>query len=244
MSRQWGASLRGHEFDLQDWCDELKLPYDPWIEVRGGDTILRSSSFDGLAEADEVRSRAVAHIDRLNAAMFVMRRSRPIQLGDVVEFAADGKLHRTVFLEGRIDGRSRVHGAAVRITGPDGKPAPPPPPEPSEVQNWAAIADTDDYLEDALIYFGRVSAPDNPHPPTFWFDIYKALESLMDRSGGEARFLALAWAPREDVKQLKQTASWARHARRKFKKPSPATGEQDAKDLMARLLRRAFATSP
>ena len=129
--------------------------------------------------------------------------------------------------------------------GSDGKPKPEQPPTPSEAQTWVANRpDSDDLLEDALIYFGRVSAPDPVrHPPTFWFDIYKALECLMVASGGETAFIALDWAPRDDVKRLKQTANWARHARRKFPEPSPATTEREAKDLMSRLLRKAFETA-
>jgi hypothetical protein len=240
MSKQWGAVLRGHEFDLQNWREMLKPPFDPWVEVHGEDTVLRSNSLDDLTSANEVRDRIVAHIDRLNGAMLAMLQSEPLQFGGVVEFTADGKLHRTMFAEGAVYSRSRAHAVAVAI-GPDGKPQPNQPPKPSEVQNWANIADNDDLLEDALIYFGKVSAPTpGQHPPTFWFDIYKALECLMHRSGVEQDFLALDWAPRNDVKRLKRTADWARHARRKKAKPSPATTEKEAKDLIARLLRRAF----
>ncbi|WP_156944748.1 hypothetical protein [Bradyrhizobium sp. Ec3.3] len=135
---------------------------------------------------------------------------------------------------------------------------------PSEAQRWLAIADSEDRLEDALIYFGRASATDpGRHPPAFWFDIYKALECLIDRFGGaaaakargiggkrrlkqsaaEAEFIKLDWAPPNDVERLKRTANWARHARRKFDQPSPATTEQEAKDLMIRLLRKAFETA-
>jgi hypothetical protein len=231
MSKQWGGVLRGHDFDLQDWREMLKPPFDPWIEVHGSDVVLRSESLDGLTSASEVHDRAVAHIDRLNGAMFVMKQSQPLQFSGVVEFAPDGKMHRTVFVESGALGRSRVGAIAVTI-GPDGKPKPEPPPKPSEAQAWAAIADRDDLLEDALIYFGRVSIPDPVrHPPTLWFDIYKALECIMGRFGGESAFIALDWAPREDVKRLKQTANWARHARRKFLEPSPATTEQEAMDL-------------
>jgi hypothetical protein len=176
--------------------------------------------------------------------MFVMRQSQPLQFSGVVELAPDGKVHRTLFVEGGAYGRARAGAITVTIGGPDGKPKPEPPPKRSEAQTWAAIADGDDLLEDALIYFGRVSAPDPArHPPTFWFDIYKALECLMHRSGGEADFIALNWAPPNDVKLLKQTANWARHARRKYPEPSPATTEQEAKDLMSRLLRKAFETA-
>jgi hypothetical protein len=243
MSKRWGAVLRGHDFDLQDWREMLKPPFDPWVEVHGSDAVLRSASLDGLTSASEVRDRVVAHIDRLNGVMFVMRHGQTLQFSGVVEFTPDGKVHRTVFAEGGAYGRARVSATAVAI-GPDGEPKPEPPPTPSEAQTWAAIADSDDLLEDALIYFGRVSAPDPVrHPPTFWFDIYKALECLMVASGGETAFITLDWAPRDDVKRLKQTANWARHARRKFPEPSPATTEREAKDLMSRLLRKAFETA-
>jgi hypothetical protein len=222
----------------------LKPSFDPWIEVHGSDVVLRSASLDGLTSASEVRDRVVAHIDRLNGVMFVMRQSQPLQFSGVVELAPNGKVHRTVFLEGGAYARGRAGAISVMVVGPDGKPKPEPPPKPSEAQTWAAIADGDDLLEDALIYFGRVSAPGpGQHPPTFWFDIYKALECLMHRFGGETPFLALNWAPPNDVKLLKQTANWARHARRKFPEPSPATTEQEAKDLMSRLLRKAFETA-
>jgi hypothetical protein len=39
------------------------------------------------------------------------------------------------------------------------------------------------------------------------------------------------------------TADSIRHARRKFDLPSPATTEQEAKDLMRLLLRKAFETA-
>ena len=139
MSKRWGAVLRGHDFDLQDWREMLKPPFDPWVEVHGSDAVLRSESLDGLTSANEVRDRIIAHIDRLNGAMFVMRQSHPLQFSGVVEFGPDGKLHRTVFVEGGAYG-ARVGAIAVAI-GPDGKPKPEPPPKPSEAQIWAAIAD-------------------------------------------------------------------------------------------------------
>ena len=215
MSRSWGAVLRGHDDDLRDWREMLKSPFDPWVEVHGPDHVLRSASLDGLTSASEVRDR-VAHIERLNGAMSVMRDCEPLQFSGVAELAPDGKLHRTLFAE-VFQQLRRMSVVATAVTmGPDGNPTPAPPPGPSEAQNWAEIADGDELLEDALIYFGRAyPAFPKQHPPTFWFDIYKAFECLEKRfAGGEADFLALDWAPRDDVKQLKTTASWARHARR------------------------------
>lgn len=240
MSKCWGAVVRGHQFDLDDWGDALKLPFDPWVEVHGSDTLLRSKSLDGLSSATEVRDRAVTHIERLNGAMTASRQSQPLQFGGVVEFAADGKLHQTVFAEGAVFGRSKVRGVAL-VLGPDGNPKPSPPAMPSEVQNWAVLADNDDLLEDALIYFGRASETNQAHAPTYWFDIYKALESLILRFGpSEAEFFALNWASSAEIDRLKRTANWARHARRKFDPPPRPASAQEARDLMAQLLRKAF----
>jgi hypothetical protein len=183
VSKQWGAVLRGDDADLQDWRVIFRPPFDPWVEVHGPDTVLRSASLDGLTSAGEVRDRIAAHIDRLNGVMLVMRQGSPLHFSGVVEFSPDGKLHRTVLVEGTMHVRAAFFASIV--TGPSGKPE---PPKPSEAQVWSAIADGDDLLEDALIYFGRVSAPDpGQHPPTFWFDIYKALECLFTKYGGGER---------------------------------------------------------
>ena len=48
MTKQWGGVLRGHDFDLEDWREMLKPPFDPWIEVHGSDVVLRSESLMAL----------------------------------------------------------------------------------------------------------------------------------------------------------------------------------------------------
>ncbi|MCA1455937.1 hypothetical protein I6F35_22480 [Bradyrhizobium sp. BRP22] len=167
MSKRWGAILRGHDDDLQDWREMLKPPFDPWIEVHDPDHVLRSASLEGLTSAIEVRDRVVAHIERLNGTMSVIRDCQPLQFSGVAELAPDGKVHRTVFMDALVQLRGLRTGAPVLTTrGPDGKPTPPPPPRPSEAQNWSAIADNDEFLEDALMYFGRAyPAVPNQHPP-------------------------------------------------------------------------------
>lgn len=105
-----------------------------------------------------------------------------MRFGGVVEVAENGALHRTLFAEtfgGHYEFRGT--GATIVTFGPDGKPFTPPP-RPTNVQAWAELADEDDLLEDALIYFGR---------STDWFDIYKALECVFMRAGGEEDYLTL-----------------------------------------------------
>ena len=180
----WGAIIQGEAFDLEDWADALHKPFDPWVEIHDEQAVLRSSSFDELTSAIQVRDRAVAFIERLNGVFAISHRAKPIHFGGVVKFTPDGKRHVNIFAQGVAEGRSKARAVSV-VIGPDGKPAPQAPPQPSEAQHWSEIVERDDLLDDALMYFGKAN----------WFDIYKALECLFIRARGEEAFLALGWEP-------------------------------------------------
>jgi hypothetical protein len=136
----WGAVVLGEPTDLEDWAHVLKKPFDPWVEMHGTETVLRSASLDELESASEVRDRSIAQIERLNGAMALSQGSKPLRFGGVIQFAPDGRLHRTIFAEMVAFEAGDKLRATVTVTGPDGKPVPPPPPQPSEVQRWVAIA--------------------------------------------------------------------------------------------------------
>lgn len=227
----WGAAVLGEPTDLEDWTHTLKEPFDPWVEMHGPETVLRSASFDELASASEVHDCAIALIERLNGAVALSQQAKQLRLGGIVQFAADGELHRTIFAEGSAFARAKVRASAI-VIGPDGKPVPSPPPQPSEVQKWTTLAENDDLLDDALIYFGRA---------TDWFDIYKTLECLILKFGGsESAFLALGWVSEAEITRLKRTANSARHAKRKFTPPPNPINLNEARTLLGLLLRRAF----
>ena len=198
----WGATIRGSDGAIAHWKAALKQPFDPWVESHGDETLLRSAAFDELKSAEQVRDRAVALIDRLNGAMALSRGSGPVRFAGVTQVMPNGIRHRTLIAE---TAQYQISGHAVTITvGPS-------PGQPSEVQLWAGLAEDDDFLDDALIYFGT---------STEWFDIYKTLETLILRFGPtEEAFFSLNWAAKKDVELLKRTANWARHAKRKFKPP-------------------------
>jgi hypothetical protein len=103
-----------------------------------------------------------------------------------------------------------------------------------------SIAAEDDLLADALTYFARCYD---------WFDVYKALECLEMRFGGEgkgqvARFRGLGWADADQIDLLKQTANSGRHARKRFDPPSHPMEQTEARDLLAKLIARAFREAP
>jgi hypothetical protein len=224
----WGAIVQGDKFDLEDWADALKPSFDPWIEIYGDHTVLRSSSFDELTSGELVQDRAIAYIDRLNGAFAISHKSKPLSFYGIVEISADGQRRVFTFAVSVMEGRSKVRGVSQAI-GPDGQPIISPP-QASEVQRWSQCADRDELLDDALIFYGK---SDN------WFNIYNALESLFNRVGGEKNFLALGWESEGEIKRLKRTANWGRHARGKHPPPPNPMPMKEGRELLGRLLRRA-----
>jgi hypothetical protein len=231
----WAAVLQGEPADLEDWAFTLKEPFEPWMETYEGNTLLRSSSFDELTSANDVRERAVALVERLNGAVALSEHAGQLRFGGgIVQFDPNGKVHHTMIPEPiTLKVRGGMMRPVLTQVGPDGKIVPPPPPQQSEVQKWSMLAESDDLLDDALIYFGRGKN---------WFDVYKTLECiiLVKFSGKENAFFSSGWAPEAKLRLLKQTANWARHAKRKFNPPSNPMSLDEGYQLLAQLLRRAL----
>jgi len=233
----WGVVLGGHAFDLELWREAFKQPFDPldpWVMETKFGPILRSSQLDGAATASAAYERAKALMDEVNGAMRASRRTETVRLEGIVEILSDETVRRQLFEQtGEV---LRLKGRAVGGIGLDGAPEPPKPDEPSEPQQWLSIAAEDDLLADALTYFARGDD---------WFDVYKALECLEMRFGGARkgqveRFRGLGWADPDKIKLLKQTANSGRHARKKFDPPPDPMEWTEARDLLAKLMARAF----
>jgi hypothetical protein len=203
----WGVQLVGHDFDLADWAEVLQQPFDPWVMRSNDEFVLRWSGFDGLETASEVQEHAAFFVDQLNAAMWINWATRPVRFEGIIELRPDGTRNRTIMVptgKMEIEGRSRVSFAAAE-KGPDGTIIPPPSPKPSNVRDWAVLAEANELLADVLVHFARNE----------WFDIYKAIECLEDWvGGGEAGLLDLNWIEKDDLKRLKRTANSYRHRRR------------------------------
>ncbi len=221
----WGVHLSGHAFDVADWADTLKQPFDPWIEQRDDQFFLRSQQFDVLPNAEEVRARAFDVIGRLSAAMEISVGSRAITFEGVVKFAADSTRKIHMFLEGgTIEVRSRLRAAIT--TGNEAAA-----PKESDAQRWIMLSEGDALLADALIYFSR----------TEWFDVYKAIECLEDWVGGEEVLRSKGWINAADLKRLKRTANSFRHRKGgKHSPPADPFSLRDARKTLGTLLRKAF----
>jgi len=94
IGKRWGVQLSGHQFDLADWAEALKEPFDPWVDQSEDQFVLRWSGFDDLETADEVNRNAPYIVDLLNGAMGAARGTRPITSDAVVKFRPDGTRSR------------------------------------------------------------------------------------------------------------------------------------------------------
>jgi len=233
---RWGVELVGHPFDLADWEDSFKAPFDPWVERHGDTIVLRSSELDSFSSADEVGERAVPLLESLNGAMQITCGTRPVHFEGIISFDPNGRLHRTIRAAvGGVEARGRAAAMGVAL-GPDGNviPPPPPPPRPSEAQECTDLGESHELLADALIYHSRDE----------WFDIYKAVECLEDSVGGEANLRNQNWIANTKLKELKQTANSYRHRRGgKNKPPTRPLTKDEARQLLANLIRCAFAAA-
>ena len=87
-------------------------------------------------------------------------------------------------------------------------------------------------MADALIYFARGE----------WFDVFKAIECLEDRFGGEKVLKEFGWISRAEFKGLKQTANSHRHRGGGKHTPNQmALDLPQARELLAKMIQNAFS---
>jgi hypothetical protein len=226
----WVAQLGPAGADFGDWERNLKPPFDPHVEriPMNGEVmwVLRSSLFDGLADAVEVSGRAIPLIDQLNGALTVHGADQPLSLRGVGMFGENGSFSATVLAEANI---RAVAAATVLVTAEvrnaAGDLVPPAPPQVSDVQRWAKAAEDNDDIADLLRYSGRTGD---------WVEIYKAIEMAETLVGGEHQLSLLLGQPARACKNMKGTANFYRHARSSYK---PDTTLDEAKPLLSFIVR-------
>jgi hypothetical protein len=234
----WVAVVEGHSFDLAQWEQLLKQPFDPCCERIPHDGTfvwaLRSrQGFDHLDDATAVNDQASTLVAQLNGALRASAGTDPLKLRGVGRVDDEGRLQLFVFAAAVLQGRAMIT-AVGEVRNPDGSLAPPPPPAPSAPQKWIKIAEENEKVADMLIFAGRA---DN------WFDIYKAIEAAEDLVGSETGLERLLGQSGSAFKLMKHTAnSLYRHRPGKFIAPKVPTPLNDAKSLLAFIVRTVMAS--
>ena len=228
----WYAQLSGEQADLDDWAKTLNDPFDPLVlKLPDSTFVLKSIDFDALESADEVRSRALIIVARLNGALRLATQAQPIGLSSIIKFDAGGQRHAFLFLESAAIAFCRFGGSAnLTLRGPNGEPLPASKPPPSEPQRWLRLADKNDLLAELLDHFGRA---DN------WYDIYKTIEVAEKVVGGEKALRGTLGVLGKDLKDVRTSANHHRHFR--GYKPESLKTLADAKALLAQVVRATLS---
>jgi hypothetical protein len=222
----WGVKLFGHVFDLEDWRDTLKEPFDPWVLHEGDDFILCASEFQSCNSKEEVLNSAILLIELLNGAMRAAKGTHPLSLRGVYQYFPDGwrQPHPPFPFAAPTNLRAKAYNV-------DGTPISSPPGR-SNVQVWAELSETVDHLRDALVYIGRGG----------WFDIYKAIECLEDWAGGQKKLERRRWVDADELRLMKWTANSLRHRAGGKQQPPPKPISQErSMQLLAKLIECSFA---
>jgi len=195
-SRVWGAILKGHIFDLQDWMEVLHPTHSPWAEEWTiNDTprlVLRSLGFDQLNDTSDVWEAAKMLVTRLNGAFATVKKSEPLSVEGIVERRPDGTIaQHAIFAVGGAHARARGGSLSGFVqVGP------------TAVQRWIELADQNDLIDDLLVH--QSAEPS-------WYNLYKAFEVIRELCGGHRELERRDWCP-SNLARFTHTANFYRHS--------------------------------
>lgn len=203
VSEGWALELRGEKIDLDDLREELRAPFDPWVEdyLDGEDAVLllRSHNWKDMKTTGEMMGDARRLIDQINGAHFLGQSdARLISAGATRRFGPDGATLPVV-----ISATINITLGNVRVRGRVSTGAAPNAPVESPLQRRLALANREEAVADLLVFLSRADD---------WFDLFKAIECVEKLAGGQkkAEGLAAGW------NDARRTANVYRHA------PSPS----------------------
>jgi hypothetical protein len=200
------------------------LPFwqSPWVEIIGVEVVLRSCDLDGLGGVVAFR-RGQQLVRLVRGAIAAMgRRTSVSDSNAILEFRPGRKPLRFEY-------EQRNWKSIDSLTqGPLSESQ-----APTEPQRWMNVAFKDDDLADALDLAGS---------DLDWYDIYKIIECLEHKFGGQKTLLKQTWAP-PSLKRLKSAANWPRHRRRQEDAPPHSMSIRDARKEVVDLVRLALERS-
>lgn len=217
----WLVRLKGEKFDLEDLPSLLRSPEYTIIEENGS-YYLKSSDFDTLSSADEVRERAIAIIDMLNEAMNLrIHNFRGVFEDGVTIIKEDGSRHHSVYLGGSIAARVKVSATVTTSKGTQQIA-----PQPSDVESWLSLAKGDKAVADALRFFRENT----------WISLYKVYETIRADVGGKEAITTNGWATNGRLDQFTHTAQYERHSRNNTPPKKGPMPIQEAESLIRGVL--------
>jgi hypothetical protein len=233
--KDWRIRLIGHGFDLEDLSTQEGS--SDWIIFKEeGDYFLKSSLFDDLKDAEEVRKVATDILDKLNGlAKLRFTNFQPLKIDAVSYIDDSGKKHQFVLIHSAtLTMRSRLSATATVVKSDDTIDASDKR-QPSIVELGYSIAKKDANVAEALRIFGSLE--------TNWFNLYKVFEIIRDDVGGHDQLIRTGWTSKKKIRRFTGTAQSseilgdeARHVRYKGGPPSDPMSLSEAKSFVKAML--------
>ncbi|MBN1762727.1 MAG: hypothetical protein JW878_06605 [Methanomicrobia archaeon] len=194
---EWYVEITGESFDLEELSKSLNSP-ELCITQEGNAFILKSTDFNILKDANEVRTRASEILSLINgSARLALEMRKPLEVGSVVEITDDGKrrLFDLIEFAGCCFGRVSVSTTIVKANGTvqeqESHQADP-------IVDWIAIARYDTNVATVLRLFNK---------NLDWVNLYRIYEVIESDVGGIDNIIEEEWTTKRTIKRFKYTAN-------------------------------------
>jgi hypothetical protein len=232
----WEVQITGPVHVLDELA-RVFVGQDQRVTKGADEFLLRSRTFEGMADASEVRNEAV----RITAALsglsrVLLQTETSLGVGSVVEVMRSGSRSVFVQLEG-VAARGTVGLVSVVVTHVDGKVEEHRPADPAP--SWLARALENPAAAHALRLrdVGALS----------WTDLYRLWEVVVAGAGGKEQVVAKGWTTREALRRFHHSANsvsaagdQARHGVEPTEPPANPMSLSEARDFVESLLRSWF----
>jgi len=232
---RWHVQLTGDAFDLEELPGLFAEP-EASVSHAEGRFELTSVLFEQLADADQVRRRAMELVQHLNgSARLVFGHFKAVSVGAVQEEGPGGRAI-SVMLEEGLELRARASAVVVAQGRAQQPPSPPPP---AITNNWVKLALRDGTAARVLRLLGA--------PKCSWHDLYKIMEILESHEGNN--LLDALGIAENKISCFAQTANSmaaigdeARHAKASIPPPATPMDISEARQLIHRWAREWLTT--
>ncbi|KCZ71285.1 hypothetical protein ANME2D_02487 [Candidatus Methanoperedens nitroreducens] len=230
---EWFVVIAGDIFDLEELSKSLNSS-GLCITRKGEEFILKSTDFNLLKDADDVRNKANEIISQINgAARLTLGMRKPLAVASVGNIDDDGTVHGFVSISfsETINLRTSVSASVIAPDGTiqerhQGDPIP----------SWITVAQHDTNVAKALRLFGA-----GTHD---WVSLYRIYEVIESDVGGKLNIINNGWATEKSIKRFKYTANSpgaigdeARHGKNTIPPPKDPMTLSEAKPLIETILR-------
>lgn len=221
---EWLVQLTGEEFELETVTRLFNMP-KLCIKKEGRDYFLHSEDFLTLSNAHDVYKCTQKMLPFINGAVRLHSVGfKQVGIDVIVQLNEDGTRSSQGFLSATIEVRCSVE-LNTRTS----------PTQPTSVEEWVALANTDEKAAKALRLLGTREQS--------WAELYKVYEIVHSDAGN--KIFENGWVTRKKIKLFTHTANSAgaigddaRHAKEDSAPPSNTMLVSEAQTLIRRLVMR------